>query len=157
MAMALHAVNVLRESGAVVPVEEYRRACDERDALRSEVARLTSILFERTPTLVTVDDLTIDTGTGLFWRNGEVVGKLSEVERKLVSMLALHQGSPVSYADIDRAVWNGSGDYEGLHRVRVNLSRLRSRLGDRTPESYGGGIHRSHYFDVYREVGVALR
>jgi DNA-binding response OmpR family regulator len=157
MVAALHAVNVLRESGAVVPVEEYRRVCDERDALRSEVARLTSILFERTPTLVTVDDLTIDTDTGRLWRNGELIGKLSEVERKLVSLFAIHQGRPVSYVAIDRAIWGGDGNHEGCRRVRVNLNRLRTKMGDHTTESYGGGVYRSRYFETYRDVGVALR
>lgn len=82
------ATNVLRETGAVVPVEQYQAVCAERDEARAEITRLTALVAERTPMIVTSGDLTINLLTGALSRNGETFDYLTRVERMVIKRLA---------------------------------------------------------------------
>lgn len=155
MAMTMHATNVLRESGAVVSVERYTAVCAERNAAVAEVARLTAILAERTPQIVTSGDLTIDLTTGALSREGRVFDHLTRVECAVIQRLARQQGQPVSFAELDASVWDSPPNNDG-RRARVNLSRIRVKLGDSVGLT-GGGIAQGRYFITYPEVGVMLR
>lgn len=155
MAMTMHATNVLRDTGAVVSAEDYRAVCVERDRAVAEVRRLTALVKDRTPEIVTSGDLTIDLMTGALSRQGSVFGHLTTVERAVIRRLAQQQGQPVSFAALDTVVWDSPPSNDG-HRARVNLSRIRSKLGDGIGKS-GRGLASSKYFITYPEVGVALR
>lgn len=124
----MHAVNALRESGAVVSIEDYRRACDERDAALADVARLTAILGEREPDMVTAGDLSIDMKSGLVWHGAETIAELTATERAIIRCLST-RGGPMTHAEIDLAVWGGTGDFWGHKRVRVNVHRIRQKIG----------------------------
>lgn len=155
MVTALHATNVLRTTGAVVPIEDYRAACALYDEARAEIDRLSLLLADRLPDLVVIDDLTIDLRTGAFIRDGKVIGKLSPAETQLVRCLAANRGRPVSHDDIDAYIWPEIKRDSG-HRVRVNLCRIRAKLGD-SSHAISGNVFESRYFRTFCNVGVALR
>jgi DNA-binding response OmpR family regulator len=146
----MHAMSLPPVSDRVVSFDEYRRACAARDAYKrkldtalADVARLTAMLDEATPDVVTSRDLLIDMKTGIVTRGEREIATLTATERAIIRCLAA-RGNPMLSADVDLAVWGGDGGLDGFRRVRVNVHRIRQKIG--------GG-----YIRTVRGVGLVLR
>ena len=127
----------------------------ENDRLMARIAELESQLAAMTPAQITLSGQTIDLTSGLIRRDGEIVGKLTRNERRLIAALAAAPGVAVPYGRICDAVWPDVDPTSEAfqHALRVNLSRVRSKL-DRSPFTYdgtsrsGGTVATRHFFVV---------
>jgi two-component system OmpR family response regulator len=93
------------------------------------VARVTAVLrrMGRTPTLVEVGDLMLDSAAGTVLRGGRPI-ELTATERRLLEHLAAHRDQVLSKAQLLTSVW-GYEDFDP-NLVEVHISALRRKLGE---------------------------
>jgi len=98
-------------------------------ALAELLARVTAVLRRtgRTPGVVAVGDLLVDTAAGIVLRAGSPV-ELTATELRLLDYLAAQRGRVVSKGQILARVW-GCTDYDP-NLVEVHISALRRKLGE---------------------------
>lgn len=98
-------------------------------ALAELTARVTAVLrrLGRTPSVVQIADLVLDTGAGTVLRGDRLV-ELTATELRLLDYLAAQRGRVVSKAQILTAVW-GYDSYDP-NLVEVHISALRRKIGE---------------------------
>ena len=69
----------------------------------------------------------------LVWMKGEEV-HLTSTEYKLLSYLMQNQGRVVTRGMILENIWDIDGNFVDENTVRVNVKRLRQKLGDENQE-----------------------
>lgn len=84
------------------------------------------IQIEGGVTVITADDLTIDTVKRLVTRRGEAL-RLTPKEYDLLVMLARHTGKVVTHKTLLTSVW-GVAHGEDLHYLRVFIGQLRGKI-----------------------------
>lgn len=133
----------------------------ENDRLAARVAELEAQLAAMVPNRVTIGDQVVDLTSGFILRDGQHVNRLTRTERTIVAILAAAPGVAIPYSRIRDAVWPDA-DSTGeafQHMIRVNLSRIRSKL-DRSPVRHTGrGTHNSassRHFFVAGGFGVGI-
>lgn len=137
----------------------------ENDRLSGEVARLTSRVHEveaqiaaLTPPSVTLGDQVIDLMSGHIRRDGKVIGHLTRNELAIVSAMAAAPGVAVPYSRIRDVAWPEWRDLgeSFRHMVRVNLSRIRTKLDGGAVQMTGRSSTKTRYFFVVADVGAGL-
>jgi DNA-binding response OmpR family regulator len=134
----------------------------ENDRLTARVAELEAQLAALTPATITLSGRVIDLVSGLIRRDGKILGRLTRTERAIVAALAAAPGVAVPYGRIRDVAWPGAyQEGEALqHALRVNLSRIRAKLDDRTLTYSGacnvGGTVTSRHFFVVGGYGAGI-
>lgn len=95
------------------------------------IARMRALLrrpHRVTPTILTVGDLTLDTGTQALTRGGRQI-HLTRIELALLEYLLREAGSVVTREMLIEHVWNSSAD-PFSNSFDAHLSNLRRKLGE---------------------------
>ena len=146
-------LDVLRDLGNSVPVILLTARTDEADRVlglelgaddyvvkpfspRELVARVRSVLRRAAPpagpTLLTFDDLVIDTKAREVTADGVTVA-LTAKEFDVLAHLAAHPRQVFSRAQLLESVWDSSPDFQDPATVTVHVRRLRNKI-ERDPE-----------------------
>lgn len=91
------------------------------------------------------DGLVIDCQRRLVTLHGEAV-HLTQIEYKLVSLLAMHAGRVLTYRTILKEIWGPYADTDN-QILRVNMANIRRKLEENPAEP--------HY--IFTEIGVGYR
>ena len=96
--------------------------------------------------LYTCDDLTIDLSKRLVTLRGQEI-HLTQVEYKLVSLLAQNSGRVLTYDHIIHTIWGPYADNSNSQILRVNMAHIRRKLENNPAEP--------RY--IFTEIGVGYR
>ncbi len=96
--------------------------------------------------IYTCDDLTIDLAKRLVTLKGQEV-HLTQIEYKLVSLLAQNSGRVLTYDHIIHTIWGPYADNNNNQILRVNMAHIRRKLENNPAEP--------HY--IFTEIGVGYR
>ena len=96
--------------------------------------------------LYTCDDLTIDLSKRLVTLRGQEI-HLTQVEYKLVSLLAQNSGRVLTYDHIIHTIWGPYADNSNNQILRVNMAHIRRKLENNPAEP--------RY--IFTEIGVGYR
>lgn len=96
--------------------------------------------------LYTCDDLTIDLSKRLVTLRGQEI-HLTQVEYKLVSLLAKNSGRVLTYDHIIHTIWGPYADDSNNQILRVNMAHIRRKLENNPAEP--------RY--IFTEIGVGYR
>lgn len=96
--------------------------------------------------LYTCDDLTIDLSKRLVTLRGQEI-HLTQVEYKLVSLLAKNSGRVLTYDHIIHTIWGPYADNSNNQILRVNMAHIRRKLENNPAEP--------RY--IFTEIGVGYR
>ena len=96
--------------------------------------------------LYTCDDLTIDLSKRLVTLRGQEI-HLTQVEYKLVSLLAQNSGRVLTYDHIIHTIWGPYADNSNNQILRVNMANIRRKLENNPAEP--------RY--IFTEIGVGYR
>ena len=96
--------------------------------------------------LYTCDDLTIDLSKRLVTLRGQEI-HLTQVEYKLVSLLAQNSGRVLTYDHIIHTLWGPYADNSNNQILRVNMAHIRRKLENNPAEP--------RY--IFTEIGVGYR
>lgn len=93
-------------------------------------ARVKRILQEKTETSrIVTGSLTIDQNTCKVWKQGEEI-QLSKLEYRLLLYFIENKNHILSKEQILEKIWDSDGKYVDNNTVSVNISRLRTKIGE---------------------------
>lgn len=96
--------------------------------------------------IYTCDDLTIDLSKRLVLLKGQEI-HLTQIEYKLVSLLAQNSGRVLTYDHIIHTIWGPYADNNNNQILRVNMAHIRRKLENNPAEP--------QY--IFTEIGVGYR
>lgn len=96
---------------------------------RELVSRIRSVLRRagKRQSVITLDDLTVDTDKGTVMRDGKEI-YLSALEYKLLLVFLNNRGQILTRDKLLEEIWDSSGDYVGDNTLTVYIKRLREKI-----------------------------
>ena len=102
---------------------------------RELVSRIRNILrlTGGTGSIITMDNVTVDTVKGVATKNGRDVG-LTALEYRLLLVLLNNRGIPLSRGQLLESIWDIAGDFVNDNTLTVYIKRLRDKLEEDVQE-----------------------
>lgn len=102
---------------------------------RELVSRIRNILrlTGGTGSIITMDNVTVDTVKGVATKNGRDVG-LTALEYRLLLVLLNNRGIPLSRGQLLESIWDIAGDFVNDNTLTVYIKRLRDKLEEDAQE-----------------------